>query len=220
MARFNVINFEIRKGVVDLFPKNILQPLDTCGCGDVGYLTLRTLPIDLAQGVGKIHRVPIYHCKDEFCTEYTIPSAVAIRLEELAEGMEASGVRELDFTWNQGNSSSSGQTPADHSTLLQAFTLQFGGQKYEDARVVLVVPGECVFFQSRIDPSEYYLLRYEPQEKAKEIWFSFSKFYWEHPVLEYEDFLAWSEDGYLKELGRITKDEIEDLLEDEFGSTI
>ncbi len=202
-----------------MFPEEILEPLDTCGCGDVGYLAVHTLPIDLAQGVGKIHRVPVYHCKDESCREYTIPAAVARRLEELAEGMEASDVRELEFTWNQGNSPSE-QTPADQSALLQAFTLQFVSQEYEDARVILVVTGKCVFFQSKLDAAEHYLLRYEPEDKAKEIWFSFSKFYWEEPVLEYEKFLAWSEDGYVKELGRITKDEIEDLLEDEFGSTI
>lgn len=202
-----------------MFPEEILEPLDTCGCGDVGYLTVRTLPIDLAQGAGRIHRVPVYHCKDESCTEYTIPPAVARRLDELAENMEASGARELQFSWNQSDSPSE-QTPADQSALLQAFTFQFASREYEDARVILVVPGECVFFQSRIDATEYYILRYEPEEETKEIWFSFAKFYWEEPVLEYDKFLTWSEDGYVKELGRITKDEIDDLLEDEFGSTI
>lgn len=199
-----------------MFPMEVFEPVDTCGCGDVGYLTIRSLPIDLAQGVGKIHRVPVYHCKDESCREYTIPSAVARRLDELAEDMESSGVHELEFTWKKGSSPSE-QTPADQKALLQAFTLQFVSQEYEDARVVLVVPGECVFFQSNIDPTEHYLLRYEPEEKTKEIWFSFSKFYWEEPLLEYEAFLAWSEDGFVKELGRITKDEIAELIEDEFG---
>jgi len=33
----------------------------------------------------------------------------------------------------------------------------------------------------------------------------------------YEEFLEWSEDGHLKEIGRVTLEEVEDTLTDEFG---
>lgn len=203
---------------VNLFDKKDLEPVDTCGCGDVGYLTLRTLPIDLAQGAGKIYQVPVYHCRDECCKEYTIPPAVARRMEELAEDMEASGAKELQFGWKPNSLSE--PKPNAQNTIVQAFTLQFPGQEYEDARVILVVPGEYIFFQSKIDLSEHFCLHYEPEDKGKEIRFSFSKFYWDEAVFKYEDFLPWLENGYVKELGRVTNEEISDLLEDEFGCRI
>ena len=82
---------------------------------------------------------------------------------------------------------------------------------------MLIVPGQEIFFQSTLEETEYYLLRYEEDHRTEEIWFSFLKFYYEEPELTYEDFLEWSEDGHLKEIGRITLDEVEDTLIGEFG---
>jgi len=94
---------------------------------------------------------------------------------------------------------------------------RFSGREYADAHVILIVPGQAVFFRSTLEDTEYYLLRYEEDTNTEGIWFSFLKFYYEEPELTYEDFLEWSEDGYIKEIGRVTLDEVEDTLIDEFG---
>ncbi|MCO5386866.1 MAG: hypothetical protein NHB14_15110 [Desulfosporosinus sp.] len=74
-----------------------------------------------------------------------------------------------------------------------------------------------MFFQSKLEETEYYLIRYEEDTRTDGIWFSFQKFYYEEPDFTYEDFLEWSEDGHLKELGKITLEEVEETLIDEFG---
>jgi len=207
-----------------LLKQDTLEPVQTCGCGDIGYLTARTLPVDLAHGVGTIHHVPVYHCREESCAEYTIPYAVSRRLEELAEQMESSGLDEIEFSWKNGDNKNKGTPSIDGATeqaaRIQAFTLKFLNREYEDARVILVVPGENMFLQSNIDPCEYYLLRYEPNAKESGIWFSFSKFYYDEPNLTYESFLNWSEDGYIKELAVLALEEIEETLIDEFGEIV
>jgi len=204
----------------------IIEPIDTCGCSDIGYLTARTIPIDLAHGVGHVDNVPVYHCRSTSCQEFTLPSVVSRRLEVIAEQMEESQIRETTYTWENK------QKPAydpllepalvhPHQTNdqipLHAFTLQFVNRKYEDARVVQIVPGQAIFFQSKLEETEYCLLRYEEDSRTEVIWFSFLKFYYEEPDLTYEDFLEWSENGHLKELGRMTLEEVEDILIDEFG---
>jgi hypothetical protein len=100
---------------------------------------------------------------------------------------------------------------------IQAFTLQFVGREYEDAQVVHVIPSQAIFLKSTLEDMEYYLLRYEPESRTEGVLFSFHKFYYEEPDFSYEDFLIWSEDGQLKEIGQITMDEVEDALTDEFG---
>ncbi|MDR3540149.1 MAG: hypothetical protein P4L69_04155 [Desulfosporosinus sp.] len=195
-----------------------IDPVDSCGCGDTGYLTTRTIPIDLVHGVGRIENVPVYHCRSTSCQEFTLPSIVSRRLEDIAEEMEKIQSTEAVYTWesHQGWSIDPLQR-TNKQTHLQAFTLQFGSREYTDAHIVLIVPGQAIFFQSRLEDSEYYLLRYEEETRTEGIWFSFLKFYYEEPELTYEDFLEWSEDGHLKELGLITLDEVEDALIDEFG---
>lgn len=195
-----------------------IDPIDTCGCGDVGYLTTRRVPIDLAHGVGNIDNVPTYHCGSLSCSEYSMPPAVSRRLEIIAEEMETSQTVESVFTWSPAQE----QTPDTHQrtneqVYLQAFTLQFGTRQYEDAKVILIVPGQEIFFESTLEASEYYLLRYETAQRTEGTWFSFYKFYYEELDFTYEDFLKWSEDGYLKELGRFTLEEVEDTLVEEFG---
>ena len=195
-----------------------LAPSDICGCGDTGYLTTKTIPIDLADGVGYVKNVPVYRCRSRSCQEYTIPHAAARRLEDIAEEMEAGGVTETVYAWDSGGEPDPGslsQTAAQ--AQLQAFTLQFSGREYEDAQVVLVVPGQAVFLQSNTEASEYYLLYYEENYNAEGSWFSFFKFYYETPKFTYEEFLKWSEDGYLKELGCLNLEDVEDALLDEFG---
>ena len=195
-----------------------IEPIDTCGCGDTGYVTTRTVPIDLNHGVGYIDNVPVYHCRSTACQEFTLPPIVARRLEDIAEQMENAQSTEAVYTWesHQEQSLDPFQRTNDQ-THLQAFTLQFGGREYADARVVLIVPGQAIFFQSTLEDTEYYLLRYEAETRTDGIWFSFLKFYYEEPELTYEDFLEWSEEGHLKEIGRISLDEVEDALIDEFG---
>jgi len=202
-----------------------LDPVDTCACGDTGYLTTRTVPIDLAHGVGYIEKVPVYHCQSSECHEYTLPSVVSHRLEDIAEHMEETSLTNAIFTWvsTQDDSLSSQSIPSLGSleeVQVQAFTLQFLNRKYEDAQVVLVVPGQAIFLKSTVEDAEYYLLRYEAESTAEGIWFSLHKFYYEETEFTYEDFLAWSEDGYLKEIGRLTLEEVEDALTDEFGEDV
>jgi len=195
-----------------------IDPIDSCGCGDIGYLTTRTIPIDLVHGVGRIDNVPVYHCRSTACQEFTLPSIVSRRLEEIAEEMEKLEATETMYTWESHQSWSADPIRrTNEQTHLQAFTLQFGSREYADAHIVLIVPGQAIFFQSTLEDTEYYLLRYEAESRTDGIWFSFLKFYYEEPELTYEDFLEWSEDGHLKEIGLITLDEVEDTLIDEFG---
>lgn len=202
-----------------------LEPIDTCGCGDIGYLTTRTIPIDLAHGVGKIHQVPVYHCRSTSCHAFTIPSLVSRRLDEFAEEMEMAQTLEMDYSWepqhqNQEQSLDPIQRSSEQLPIVQAFTLQFANREYEDTRVLLVVAGQAVIFQSTVEASEYYLLRYEPEIRSTGTWFSFHKFYYEEPEFIYEDFLVWSEDGHLKELGVLALEEVEEALTDEFGEWV
>ena len=199
-------------------PDRTLAPSDICGCGDTGHLTSKTIPIDLAHGAGQVKNVPVYHCRSRNCNEFTLPHAVAQRLEDIAEEMEANGAAEAVFTWDSGAEADSGSlTQANAQAYLQAFTLQFNGREYEDAKVILVVPGQAVFLQSTMDSSEYYLLHYEQNYNAEGIWFFLYKFYYEKPKFSYEDFLQWSEDGYLKELGCMNMEDVEASFADEFG---
>ncbi len=202
-----------------------IEPIDTCGCGDIGYLTARTVPIDLAHGVGHVNNVPVYHCRSNSCQQFTLPSLVSRRLDSIAEELEETKTTETIYSFKNDQERNQGAyTPTldplrrtNDQTHIEAFTFQFANRQYEDARVVQIVPGEAIFFQSKFEETEYYLLRYEEDNRTEGKWFSFLKFYYEEPDLTYQDFLEWSEDGHLKELGRITLDEVEDMLIDEFG---
>ncbi|KUO74643.1 MAG: hypothetical protein APF81_13105 [Desulfosporosinus sp. BRH_c37] len=195
-----------------------LDPFDTCGCGDTGYLTTRIVPVDLIHGVGHIENVPIYHCRSKHCQEFTIPPIVARRIDDIAEEMESTQATEAVYTWiANGEQSLDPLQRTNDQNHLQAFTLQFSGREYADATVMLIVPGQAIFFQSTLEETEYYLLRYEEDSRTEGTWFSFLKFYYEERDLTYEDFLEWSEDGHLKEIGRVSLDEVEDALIDEFG---
>ncbi|MDP4128458.1 MAG: hypothetical protein Q8912_16190 [Bacillota bacterium] len=196
-----------------------IEPIDTCGCGDIGYLTTRTIPIDLNHGVGYIDKVPVYNCRSTNCTEYTLPSIVSRRLEVIAEQMEESLSTEAVYTWetHQAPSSMDPFKLTSNQSLLQAFTLQFSNREYADAHVVLIVPGQAIFFRSTLEDDEYYLLNYEPETHTDGTWFSFHKFYYEQPQLTYEDFIEWSNDGHLKEIGHVILEEVEETLIDEFG---
>ncbi|CAA7602501.1 Hypothetical protein DEACI_3176 [Acididesulfobacillus acetoxydans] len=201
---------------------NFLEPVDVCGCGDEGYLSIRTLPVDLAHGVGQIHRVPVYHCRSNTCPEYTVPDAVARRLEILAEEMEAERSLEKEFNWTDPDRRNRDRDPGGRKdareSLVQAFTLKFISREYEDARVVFVAPGQSVFLQSVPDPTEFYLLRYEPEEGAADAKFSVSKFYADDPILDFAAFAVGEPDGvFLKELALLALEEVEDALLDEFG---
>lgn len=210
-----------------------LEPVDVCGCGDEGFLTTRTVPVDLIHGVGQIHNVPVYHCRSSLCKEYSLPLQVSRRLDELAEEMEESQVLEKDFSWPSEDEESTfsrpqtgiqtrsiGDTDANQRSLVQAFTLQFANREYEDARVVLVIPGEAVFFQSTLDETEHYLLRYEPETGKPGIWFSFSKFYQYDPAESLTNRLEEDSGEYIKELGVLALDEVDDSLLDEFGDIL
>lgn len=195
-----------------------LEPIDTCGCGDTGYLTTRTVPVDLVHGVGHIENVPIYHCRSKNCHEFTLPPIVSRRVDDMAEEMENSKLTAAVYSWVAHREQTLDPLQrANDQTHIQAFTIQFSGREYADAHVILIVPGQAVFFQSTLEETEYYLLRYEEDRRSEEIWFSFQKFYYEEPDLTYEGFLEWSEDGHVKEIGRVTLDEVEDTLIDEFG---
>ena len=191
-----------------------IDPVDTCGCGDIGYLTTRTVPINLADGVGHIENVPVYRCRTKGCEEFTLPTIVAHRLDDIAEQMEMTDLAKAVFTWVNPQELSLDPFSEVH---IQTFTLQFVGREYEDARVVQVIPSQAIFLKSTLEDMEYYLLRYEPESRTEGVLFSFHKFYYEEPDFSYEDFLLWSEDGQLKEIGQITMDEVEDALIEEFG---
>lgn len=197
---------------------NILEPIDTCGCGDTGYLTTRTIPIDLAHGVGKIHHVPVYHCKSDSCPEYTIPPEVSRYLEDLAEKMEAALLTEIEYDGKSAPDVQNNLAKKNAQlSLVQAFTLKFINREYEDTHVTFVIPGEAIFFQNIIDKTENYVLRYQPDLNRNTILFSLAKFYYDVPNLTYENFLDWSQDGHVKELAVLSLDEVEDALLDEFG---
>lgn len=188
-----------------------LSPVDLCGCGDTGYLTTRTIPVDLIQGVGHIHRVPIYHCGNKLCDEYALPSPVVARIDDLAEIMEQKNLNALEFYWENQ------QHTQDTLSLLEAFTWKFTRRKYEDAEVVLVIPGQSIVLQSHMDESEFYEIKYLT-DAENENRFSFLKFYSEEP-LTYEKFLDF-EPTYSKELGVLALDDVEAALVEEFGDEI
>ncbi|MHB8127011.1 MAG: hypothetical protein ACYDEJ_15505 [Desulfitobacteriaceae bacterium] len=198
-----------------------LEPTDYCGCGDVGYLTTRSLSIDLVHGVGKINQVPVYHCRTDSCPEFMIPSNVSRRLDELAEKMENLNSSELKFYWKTTTDNTG---DFDNNTIeltrLQAFILQLDNREYEDAKVIFVVPERAVFLQSLLDRTEYYILQYEPEYSPSGIWLSLSKFYYDKPNLTYEDYLNLAEEDLTKELGAFTFEETEESLEEEFGNII
>lgn len=201
-----------------------LEPIDVCGCGDEGYLTSRTLPVDLINGVGKIHHVPVYHCRSESCPEYSVPIPVSHRLDEMAEQMEKELILETEFSWPesklQADEKSRSLKSLEKNSLIQAFTLKFLNREYEDAKVVYVVPGQAIFLQSKLDQSEYYLLRYEASAANKGTWFSFSKFYPDDSSPDYSEILQDEPSTFIKELAVLSIDEIEDSLSDEFGEIV
>lgn len=189
-----------------------LSPIDLCGCGDTGYLTQRTLPIDLAQGLGHILQVPVYHCGSELCDQYALPTPVVSRIDELAEAMEEQNLNTLEFSWEDQVEGS-----PDSAALLEAFIWKFLNRKYEDAHVIFIVPGQSIVLRSQLDNSEYYHLEFlEKNEKGT--WFSFNKFYSDEP-LTLESFLDL-EPSFSKELGVVTLEEVEDTLLEEFGNII
>ncbi len=198
-----------------------LEPTDYCGCGDIGYLTTRSIPIDLVHGVGKINQVPVYHCRTNSCTEFMIPSNVSRRLDELAEKMETLNSFELDFYWNIATDNTVDiLNNSSELTSLHTFLLQLDNREYEDAKVIHVVPERAVILQSLIDQTEYYILQYEPEHSTSGIWLSLSKVYFDKPDLTYEDFVNLAEEGRSKELGGFTFKETEEALEEEFGNII
>lgn len=202
------------RGVFYLFNET-LSPVDFCGCGDTGYLTSRTLPIALDLGPGKVLNVPIYSCGSSLCDEYTIPSIVASRLDDIAEQMEKIQQLTQEFTWKSLEISKE----IDATTaLIQAFTWKFLHRAYEDAHVVLVIPGETILLQSQVDPTEYYTLKHLA-EAENDLLFSFSKFFEEDPELTYEKYLELKPQ-FLKELGTLKMDEVEDALLEEFGEVV
>ncbi|MEA4901265.1 hypothetical protein [Desulfitobacterium sp.] len=189
-----------------------LSPLDLCGCGDTGYLTQRTIPIDLAQGLGHIHQVPVYHCGNKLCDQYSLPSPVVSRIDDLADMMEEKNLNSINFTWEDQEESSQ-----DFASLIEGFFWKFINRKYADATVIFVIPGQSIVFQSHLDDSEFYNLQYLRKDE-KGAWFSFSKFYSDvRPTAE--DFLDF-EPTFNKELGVLAFEEIEDTLLDEFGAII
>lgn len=192
-----------------------LSPVDTCGCGDTGYLTSRALPIALDHGPGKVLNVPVYSCGNSMCDEYTIPSLVASRLDVIAEEMEQTQQLTQEFSWKSLESDKA----IDATTaLIQAFTWKFLHRVYEDAQVVLVIPGDTILLQSRIDPTEYFTLKHV-SEAENEVLFNFSKFYEDDPELTYEKYLEL-EPQFSKELGALKMDEVEDELVEEFGEVV
>ncbi|AHF06641.1 hypothetical protein [Desulfitobacterium metallireducens] len=189
-----------------------LSPVDFCGCGDTGYLTKRTIPIDLAQGMGHIHQVPVYHCGSKLCDQYTLPSPVVPRIDDLADMMEQRNLNSLDFSWEDQEDG-----PQDSLALIEAFIWKFNNRKYEDATVVFIIPAQSIIFQSQLDNTEFYQLQYL-QKDEKGTWFSLNKFYSDEP-LTLEEFLDF-EPTYTKELGFIDFNEVEDALIEEFGAII
>ncbi len=188
-----------------------LSPVDQCGCGDTGYLTSRTLPIALDHGAGKVINVPVYSCGSSMCDEYRIPSAVASRLDELAEEMEAKGILSMAFSWGASQEDTLGY----QDSLSQGFIWKFQNRSYEDARVLFVIDGDTLVLQSKLDPTEYYLLK-RLEESKEGVFFSFSKFIEEDEELTYEKYIVL-EPSFQKELGVVKMEEVEDMLREEFG---
>ncbi len=195
-----------------------LEPTDYCGCGDIGYLTTKSLPIDLAYGVGKINKVPVYHCRTESCPEYLVSSQVSRRLDELAEKMETSNSYEIDFSWETETDPT--ESFNNELAYFHAFLLQLDNRVYEDARVILIVPEQAAIFQGIADPTEYHILQFEPEENSSGIWLSLSKFYYEKKELTYQDFLDLAELDLIKQLGVFTYQETEIVLEELFGDLV
>ncbi|SDG90523.1 hypothetical protein SAMN05443529_107173 [Desulfosporosinus hippei DSM 8344] len=227
MANLLTLIFSEVQSVFD--EDELLEPTEMCGCGDIGYLTARTIPIDLAHGVGRVNNVPVYHCRNTSCPEFRLPSVVSRRLEVIAEQMEEDLSTESVYTWETLQQPISNPLPESGVTTdhhpnnqipLQAFTLQFVNRQYEDAKVVQIVPGEAVFFKSKLEDTEYYLLRYDEDPHSAGFSFSLLKFYYDDPNFTYENYLEWLEDGHLKELGRISLDDVETTLIDEFGAEL
>ncbi|WP_041917269.1 hypothetical protein [Desulfitobacterium dehalogenans] len=189
-----------------------LSPVDQCGCGDTGFLTSRTLPIALNHGAGKVINVPVYSCGSSMCDEYRIPSAVASRLDELAEEMEAREVLSIVFSWK---TSGEDDTIGYQDSLIQGFIWKFYRRSYEDAQVLFVINGDALVLQSKLDPSEYYILK-RLEESKDGIFFSFSKFIEEDEELTYEKYIEL-EPSFQKELGTVKMEEVEDMLIEEFG---
>ncbi|WP_425802325.1 hypothetical protein ACHOLT_15230 [Desulfitobacterium sp. Sab5] len=189
-----------------------LSPVDLCGCGDTGYLILRTIPVDLAQGLGHIHKVPSYHCGNKLCDQYTLPSPVVSRIDDLADIMEQKELNSIDFYWEGQEEESQ-----NSFSLAEAFIWKFSQRKYEDAEVSFVHNGQTVIFHSLLDATEFYELKYLHTDE-KGTWFSFVKFYSEEP-LTLENYLDF-EPPYTKELGVMNMDEVEETLVDMFGSAI
>jgi hypothetical protein len=197
-----------------------LEPTDYCGCGDIGYLTTRSLPIDLAHGAGKINKVPIYNCRTKSCQEYMIPFNVSKRLDELAEKMETLNSSEIDFSWETAAGTSDYVNNTDELTYLHAFLLQLDNRVYEDAKVILIIPEQAVIFQGLQDHTEYHILQYEPEQNSSGIWLSLSKFYYEKKDLTYQDYQNLTESDLVKQLGVFTYQETEAVLEDLFGNIV
>lgn len=189
-----------------------LSPIDLCGCGNTGYLTERMIPVDLAQGLGHIHHVPSYQCGSELCDQYTLPSPVVARIDDLADIMEQKNLNSIAFYWEDQENGSQNSL-----SLLEAFLWKFPRREYEDAVVIFVIPGQSVVFQSQLDDTEYYQLKYL-QNDEKGTLFSFFKFYSDEPLTA-EEFPEY-EPTYIKELGVLALDDVEDTLLETFGSLI
>ncbi|AGA69625.1 hypothetical protein Desdi_2184 [Desulfitobacterium dichloroeliminans LMG P-21439] len=205
----------IINGEVLVLLSEALSPVDQCGCGDTGYLTSRTLPIALNLGAGKVINVPVYTCSSSMCDEYTIPSAVAPRLDEIAEEMEAKELLSIQFSWKP---TLEDEASDYQDSLAQGFIWRFHRRSYEDAQVLLVINGDTILLQSKIDPTEYYTLK-RLEDSKEGIQFSFSKFFEEDQDLTYEKFIEL-EPSFQKEIGTIKMEELEDMLLEEFGETI
>lgn len=205
-----------------------LEPIDVCGCGDQGFLITRPVPVDLRHGVGQILKVPVYHCRSSLCSQYSLPLEVSRRLDDLAEEMEKGLILETDFSWPAEERETPAKAPAqpslvtteDRNPLVQAFTLQFTRREYEDARVIMIVAGEAVFFQSKADESEHHLLRFAPETRQHGTWFTFSKFYLDDPLLDLTMLLSDDSEIYMKELGTFELEEVDDALSDTFGEVL
>ncbi|HWQ89306.1 MAG TPA: hypothetical protein VN374_04975 [Desulfitobacteriaceae bacterium] len=198
---------------------NFLEPVDYCGCGDIGYLTTRSLTIALIQGPGKINNVPVYHCRTAACPKYTIPLKVAHRLDELAEIMEAAQNREMNFYWETAVADSEDDN-AEKLVCLQAFLLKLEGRVYEDAKSILLIPGQAVIFHSLKDYSEYYILQCDPEENSSALCLSLAKFHHDKKDLTLADFHKLAEEGLVKELGVFAFEDVEEVLEEEFGNIV
>lgn len=189
-----------------------LSPVDLCGCGNIGYLTQRMIPVDLAQGLGHIHHVPSYHCGSKLCDQYTLPTPVVTRIDDLADIMEQKNLNSVDFYWENQEGGSQNSL-----SLLEAFIWKFSRREYEDAVVIFVIPGQSVVFQSQLDDTEYYQLKYL-QNDEKGTWFSFLKFYSDEPLTS-EEFPEY-EPTYTKELAELALDDVEDTMLETFGTLV